>query len=88
MSTVALTCQGRITIPQKVRTALGLHAGTKLDLVLEQDGFKVVPLRHLVPALKGRFAGRVSRPVSLAQRNEAIATEFAARHAGLKRPDA
>jgi len=28
-----------------IRTALGLHAGTKLDFELDQDSLKVVPLR-------------------------------------------
>jgi AbrB family looped-hinge helix DNA binding protein len=85
MVTVTLTRQGRITIPLEVRTALGLHAGAKLDLVLDQDSFKVVPLRHSVPSLKGRFAGRVSKPVSLAQMDEAIAAKSAAPHVAQQR---
>lgn len=83
MSTATLSSKGQITIPLAVRTALGLHAGAKLDFVLDQDGFKVVPLRNSVPSLKGRFAGRVAKPVSLAMMDEAIATESAARHAAL-----
>ncbi|WP_394754948.1 AbrB/MazE/SpoVT family DNA-binding domain-containing protein [Rhodoferax sp.] len=83
MSTATLTSKGQITIPLAVRTALGLHAGAKLDFVLDQDSFKVVPLRNSVPSLKGRFAGRVSKPVSLAMMDEAIAAESAARHATL-----
>lgn len=83
MSTATLTSKGQITIPLDVRTALGLHVGAKLDFVLDQDGFKVVPLRNSVPSLKGRFAGRSSKPVSLAMMEEAIATESVARHAAL-----
>jgi AbrB family looped-hinge helix DNA binding protein len=83
MSTATLTSKGQITIPLDVRTALGLYAGAKLDFVLDQDGFKVVPLRNSVPSLKGRFAGRVAKPVSLAMMDDAIAAESAARHAAL-----
>ncbi len=79
MPTTTLTSKGQITIPLEVRTALGLHAGAKLDFVLDQDGFRVVPLRNLAPSLNGRFAGRVSKPVSLAAMDEAIAAEAAAR---------
>jgi len=78
MSTATLTSKGQITIPQDVRSALGLHAGTKLDFVLEHDSFKAVPLRTSVPSLKGRFAGRAAKPVTLAMMDEAIAQEAAA----------
>ena len=88
MPTTTLTSKGQITIPLEVRTALGLHAGAKLDFVLDNDGFRVVPLRNLAPSLKGRFAGRVSKPVSLAAMDEAIAAEAAARQTapGTDRP--
>lgn len=80
MPTATLTSKGQITIPLAVRTALGLHAGSKLDFVMEEDGFKVVPLRHAATTLKGRFAGRVAQAVSLAAMDEAIASEAASRH--------
>ncbi len=80
MPTATLTSKGQITIPLAVRTALGLHPGAKLDFVLDQDSFKVVPLRSAVASLKGRFAGRTSAPVSLTMMDEAIAAEAAARH--------
>lgn len=85
MTTATLTSKGQITIPLEVRSALGLHAGAKLDFVLGQDGFKVVPLRASVPSLKGRFAGRVTRPVTLAMMDEAIADASAKRHAVRKK---
>jgi AbrB family looped-hinge helix DNA binding protein len=85
MTTATLTSKGQITIPLEVRTALGLHAGVKLDFVLDHDSFKVVPLRHSVPTLKGRFVGRVPKPVSLAQMDDSIAAESATRHVALKK---
>ena len=80
MPTATLTSKGQITIPLSLRTALGLRAGVKLDFVQSEDGFKVVPLRPAAATLKGRFAGRVGQPVSLADMDEAVALEAAARH--------
>ena len=60
-----MTSKGRITVPQAVRTALGLHAGTKVDFVPVAGGFKIVPLQPARKSLKGRFAGRVTEPVSI-----------------------
>ena len=57
MPAATLTSKGQITIPLAVRTALGLHAGTRVDFVRVDDGFKLVPLRNDASSLKGRFAG-------------------------------
>ena len=46
MFTAKLTSKGQVTIPQAVRAALGLHAGTKVDFVAVTDGFKPVPHRN------------------------------------------
>lgn len=83
MSTATLTSKGQITIPLSLRTALGLHAGMKLDFAQNEDGFKVVPLRPASAILKGRFAGRVHQPVSLADMDAAIALEAAARQGSI-----
>lgn len=80
MHTATVTSKGQITIPLAVRRALGLHAGTQLDFAVEGDYLKVVPLRQVLPSLKGRFAGRASGPVSVAMMDEAIAAEVLARH--------
>ena len=50
-----------------------LNAGDKVDFVEVEGGFKLVPLRKDVRALKGRFAGRVKRPVTLEEMDDAIA---------------
>jgi antitoxin PrlF len=81
MPTSTLTSKGQITMPQAVRTALGLQAGDKVDFVPVEGGFKVVALRSDVHALKGRFAGRAAKPVSVEAMNEAVAVEAAARGA-------
>lgn len=81
MPTATLTSKGQITVPQAVRQALGLHAGTKVDFVPMADGFKVVAVQGARAAgLKGRFAGRVTKPVSVEAMDQAIAAEVTARH--------
>lgn len=80
MSTATLTSKGQITLPQAVRHALGVEAGDKLDFIADhQGGFRVVPLRQDVRALKGRFAGRNPRPVSVQAMAEAVQAEAAER---------
>lgn len=85
MPTATLTSKGRITVPQSVRRALGLQAGTKLDFVPTEDGFKVVALRAAEVSLNGRFAGRAQRSVSVADMDEAIAAEASERSARRRR---
>lgn len=68
-----------------MRAALGLHAGAKVDFVPVADGFKLVPLRNEASSLKGRFAGRVAKPVSLAAMDQAIAAESSLRNTPGKR---
>lgn len=80
MTTATLTSKGQVTIPRALRVALGLHAGSKLDFVQEVDGFKIIPMRGVPATLKGRFAGRVSAPVSVAEMDAAIASQAAVRH--------
>ena len=85
MPTATLTSKGQVTIPLSLRTLLGLHAGAKLDFVQHERGFTVIPVSSGTGAsLKGRFAGRVSRPVSVAAMNRAIADEAASLHRGIK----
>lgn len=72
MSTSTVTTKGQITLPRDVRKALALAAGDKVDFVAVEGGFKLVPLRKDVRAVKGRFAGRVDRPVTIDEMEEAI----------------
>jgi antitoxin PrlF len=65
MAVATLTSKGRITLPQAVRTALGLQCGAKVDFIAQDGGFKLIPLRTDVSVLKGRFAGRAAKPVSI-----------------------
>ena len=85
MLTATTGSKGQITIPQAVRAALGLHAGTELNFVPVADGFKLVPHRNEAASFRGRFAGRVATPVSIAAMDQAIAAEAARRNTPGKR---
>jgi AbrB family looped-hinge helix DNA binding protein len=82
MSTSTVTSKGQITLPRDVRQALGLGVGDKVDFVGVEGGFKIVPLKKDVRGLKGRFAGRVKRPVTIREMDDAIAKSAAERHEG------
>ncbi len=75
--TSTVTTKGQITLPRDVRKALALDAGDKVDFVAVEGGFKLVPLRKDVRAVKGRFASRVARPVTINEMDEAIAQSAA-----------
>lgn len=77
MATSTLTAKGQITLPKEVRTALGLGVGDKVDFVQIDGGFRLVPLRQDIRNLKGRFAGRVERPVTVEEMEEAVASSAA-----------
>lgn len=80
MPTSTLTSKGQITLPQAVRHSLGLETGDKVDFVEDASGgFRVLALRKDVRELRGRFAGRASRPVSIEDMSAAIEMEAAAR---------
>jgi antitoxin PrlF len=73
MPTATLTSKGQITLPLAVRVALGLTTGQKIDFLPDGDSFRVVAVSKDVSVLRGRFAGRVKKPVSIAQMDAAIA---------------
>ena len=77
MSTSTVTSKGQITLPRNVRQALGLGVGDKVDFVEVEGGFKIVPLRKDVRGLRGKFAGRVKRPVTVQEMDDAIAQSAA-----------
>jgi antitoxin PrlF len=73
MPTATLTSKGQITLPLAVRVALGLTTGQKIDFLPDGDSFRVVAVSKDVSVLRGRFAGRVKKPVSISQMDAAIA---------------
>ena len=80
MPIATLTSKGQITLPMAVRTALSLGAGNQIDFVRRGASFVLLPVRSDVTALKGRFAGRVKKPVSIQAMDQAIAAGAASRN--------
>jgi AbrB family looped-hinge helix DNA binding protein len=74
MPSATLTSKGQITIPTRVRQALGLDAGDRIEFVETAKGqFSIIPSTGSVQELKGLFRGRRSKPASIVEMNQAIA---------------
>jgi antitoxin PrlF len=74
MAAATVTSKGQITIPARVRAALGLEAGDRVEFVEQEKGrFAIVAATRSVRELKGMFQGKRSKPVSIEEMNAAIA---------------
>jgi AbrB family looped-hinge helix DNA binding protein len=74
MASATVTSKGQITIPAKVREALGLDPGDRVEFVeTGKREFSIVPATGSVRELKGLFRGRRTKPVSLEEMDRAIA---------------
>jgi AbrB family looped-hinge helix DNA binding protein len=74
MAVATVTSKGQITIPSRVRAALGLEAGDRVEFVEQGKGeFAIVAATRSVKELKGLFRARRSKPVSVEEMNAAIA---------------
>ena len=71
MPVATLNGKGQITLPVSVRNALGLSAGTQVAFLQVDGGFLMIPVCSEASSLKGRFSGRVKKPVSVDAMNEA-----------------
>ncbi len=84
-TTVVLGDRGRLVLPAAVREQLGLEAGAKLSLVVEDDGtIRLRSLRAIVDAGLGMFAHLGEPGVSMVdelirERREEAAREDAER---------
>ena len=74
MPTAMLTSKGRITIPSRVRQALGLEHGDRVEFIEQAKGhFAIVAATRSVRELNGMFRRKRSKPVSIEEMNTAIA---------------
>lgn len=74
MADAKITSKGQITIPVKVRVALGVEAGDRLEFVRQENGqFVIVPATRSVRELKGMLRVRRSKPVSIEEMDKVIA---------------
>lgn len=73
MATATVTSKGQITIPIRVREALGLDAGDRVTFVeLEKGQFAIMAANGSVRELNGRYRDPRRTPVSIEQMNAAI----------------
>ena len=78
MASATVTSKGQITIPAKVRRALQIEPGDRVEFVEVDPGrFEVVAATHSVTELKGMF-GKATKRVSIEDMNKAIAARGAA----------
>jgi AbrB family looped-hinge helix DNA binding protein len=74
-----LTSKGQVTIPLRVRTALGLETGDRIEFMETDKGqYTIIAATKSVRSLKGVIP-KMSKPVSIEDMNFAIATHGAAR---------
>lgn len=74
-ATATITSKGQITLPKRIRCALGLRAGDKVDFVLGDDGsVELHPASVDLMSLRGAVLSDV-RGVTLVQMDEDLAAE-------------
>ncbi|MDH5540174.1 MAG: AbrB/MazE/SpoVT family DNA-binding domain-containing protein [Rhizobacter sp.] len=62
MSTILVSSKGQIVLPAALRRRLGLGAGTRLELLEEDDGLKLRIVRSVPKADLAALAGMVRAP--------------------------
>ncbi|OAI48754.1 hypothetical protein AYO45_04215 [Gammaproteobacteria bacterium SCGC AG-212-F23] len=73
MATSVLTSKGQTTIPQNIRTYLGIHTGDKLEFLIDNHGkVFVTPLIDDVTHLKNLLP-KPKKKISIQQMKQAIA---------------
>ena len=72
MDTLTVSSKGQITVPKRLREALKLHAGCKLQATIDSEGRLVLtpPLRTAEALFASR--PRVDRTLTVEQMDEAI----------------
>jgi AbrB family looped-hinge helix DNA binding protein len=79
MKSSRITSKGQVTIPVKIRSALSLRQGDRVEFVeIEKDKFALVAANLSVRQLKGLLK-KPRKTISIEQMNAAIADEGAGR---------
>jgi antitoxin PrlF len=74
MPAARITSKGQITIPAKVRAALGVGSGDRLDFVVQENGgYAIFPATRSVRELKGMLQVKRGKPVSIEEMDQTIA---------------
>lgn len=78
MSSATITSKGQITIPARIREAMNLSAGDRVEFIEVEPGrYEFIAATRSVTDLKGMF-GKPTKTVSIDEMNSAIATRGAA----------
>lgn len=78
MASATITSKGQITIPVRVREALGLGAGDRVEFVeIDKGRFAIIPATRSIRELKGLFRDTRRKPVTIEEMNAAIARRAA-----------
>ncbi len=62
MASLTVSSKGQIVLPANMRKRLGLMAGTKLEIIEEQNGLLLVPSHPIEPTTVKSCAGMVTAP--------------------------
>ena len=68
----SLTSKGQMTVPKAAREHLTVRAGDRLKIFLHPNGTVVLIPKLPVSSIKGMFAGRVKKPVSIEEMDAAV----------------
>jgi antitoxin PrlF len=78
MTRATITSKGQITIPVRIRVALGLEAGDSVEFVdLEKGKVAIIPATRSIRELEGRFYDKRRKPVTIEEMNAAIVRQAA-----------
>jgi antitoxin PrlF len=78
MTRATITSKGQITIPVRIRVALGLEAGDSVEFVdLENGKVAIIPATRSIRELEGRFYDKRRKPVTIEEMNAAIVRQAA-----------
>lgn len=73
MAAVTVSSKGQVTIPARVRAALGLEPGSRVEFVETGEGhYAIVPVTSPITALKGMLR-KPAAPVSVDAMARAVA---------------
>jgi antitoxin PrlF len=74
MASATITSKGQITLPVRVRKALGVDSGDRIEFVeLEKGQFAIVPATRSLEELNGLFKGKRKTAATTEEMDEAIA---------------
>lgn len=77
MTSATVTSKGQITIPARIRDAMHVSAGDRVEFVEVEPGrYEFIAATRPITALKGMF-GQASKTVSIEDMNAAIAARGA-----------